>query len=388
MHSSVTDADPVPEGLRLQWHITERCTLRCAHCYQDSFTAPDPPLATLMQVLEQYQDLLEHWRSGPPRRHVWGQIVVTGGEPFLHPGFPSLLAECARRRSRFGFAILSNGTAIDAAQAKELHALRPDYVQISIDGDSTTHDRVRGPGSFDRATAALGQLRRAGVKTLISFTTHRGNVRDFPAVVALGRRLGVDRVWTDRLIPECCKSELNAAVLSPDETCDWAETIARLRGGRWRRRWGRTQVAAHRALQFMGRGDRPYHCTAGDSLICVLPQGDLLPCRRLPIRAGNVFDRPLADLYRTSPVLADLRDATRPIAGCEPCALRQWCRGGLRCLAYAVTGDPFRADPGCWRAAEGPEPAGAALDPADPSSGACETPPRVPSSDGISPHPK
>ena len=35
--------------------------------------------------------------------------------------------------------------------------------------------------------------------------------------------------------------------------------------------------------------------------------------------------------------------------GCEDCSFARKCRGGLRCLSYALTGDPFTADPGCWR---------------------------------------
>jgi radical SAM protein with 4Fe4S-binding SPASM domain len=352
MRASTTGEAAVPDGLRLQWHVTERCTLRCAHCYQSSFDAADPPLAALLGILEQYEELLEFRRTGPPRRPVRGQIVVTGGEPFVRADLFVLLNELARRRGRFGFAVLTNGTTLDAAQAAVLRALRPDFVQVSIDGGPETHDRIRGPGSFDRATVGLRLLRRAGVRTLISFTAHRGNVGEFAEVVAWGRRLGVDAVWTDRLIPECRVADLNAAGMSRDETRAWVGEVGRLsRVGR--RRWfGRARVSAHRALQFLGSGGRPYRCTAGDSLLCVLPNGDLLPCRRLPICVGNLFKRPLIELYQESPMLRSLRDPNRSIAGCEPCALRRWCRGGLRCLAYAVTGDPFRADPGCWLAGE------------------------------------
>lgn len=82
-----------------------------------------------------------------------------------------------------------------------------------------------------------------------------------------------------------------------------------------------------------------------------MPNGDVYPCRRMPIRAGNVLDRPLAEIYRDAPLLRTLRDHDRVSAGCEGCRHRPECRGGLRCLAYAVTGDPFHADPGCWMAA-------------------------------------
>ena len=88
--------------------------------------------------------------------------------------------------------------------------------------------------------------------------------------------------------------------------------------------------------------------TAGDSLLTVQPNGDLYPCRRMPIRVGNVMDTPLADLYYESELLCELRDKNRISEGCEGCSHAHTCRGGLKCLSYAMTGDPFKADPGCW----------------------------------------
>ena len=106
----------------------------------------------------------------------------------------------------------------------------------------------------------------------------------------------------------------------------------------------------HRALQFLVGGGRPYHCLAGDRLVTVLPNGDLYPCRRMPICVGNVMETPLIDLYYESSLFKALRNKDRISAGCETCPFWKECRGGLRCLSYAVTGDPFNADPGCWRA--------------------------------------
>ncbi len=112
----------------------------------------------------------------------------------------------------------------------------------------------------------------------------------------------------------------------------------------------KTEIAMHRALQFLCGDGRPYHCTAGDSLMTVLPNGDLLPCRRMPVSVGNLKKKHLAELYYTSDFFRDLRDRRRISRGCENCFYQKLCRGGLKCLSYAVYGSPFRADPGCWRA--------------------------------------
>ena len=106
----------------------------------------------------------------------------------------------------------------------------------------------------------------------------------------------------------------------------------------------------HRALQFLVSGQRPYRCRAGDRLITVAPNGDVYPCRRMPIRVGNLMETPLTELYWASEELRVLRDTARVPQGCEGCRYAAWCCGGDRCLAHAVTGNAFTADPGCWLA--------------------------------------
>jgi radical SAM protein with 4Fe4S-binding SPASM domain len=232
--------------------------------------------------------------------------------------------------------------------ARRLRQLGPSYVQVSNDGAQTTHDGLRGPGDFERTVAAVRRLVRAGVPTVISFTAHRPNYGEFLEVARLGRRLGVTRVWADRLIPVGRGAAIET--LRPEETRDLFRLMRRARQEAPRGWFRRTRIPMHRALQFL-EGGRPYQCTAGDTLITVQPNGDVYPCRRLPIRVGNLVETPLAEVHRDSPLLHSLRDRSRVSRGCEGCRHEPVCRGGLRCLAYAVTGDPFQADPGCWLAA-------------------------------------
>jgi radical SAM protein with 4Fe4S-binding SPASM domain len=104
----------------------------------------------------------------------------------------------------------------------------------------------------------------------------------------------------------------------------------------------------HRALQFLVGGGKPYHCTAGDSLITIQANGDLLPCRRMPVIVGNVLDKSIKELYYSSDFLKKLRNTENINASCKACIYSNLCRGGLRCLSFASTKDPFSKDPGCW----------------------------------------
>lgn len=334
----------------LQWHITEHCNLRCSHCYQSDRRIDELPLAGLLTILDQFRDLLTAWRSESLGLTVRGHVTVTGGEPFVRPDFMDLLDILAADRDGFGFAILTNGTLIDAGVARRLAELGPAFVQVSIEGGRATHDGIRGPGSFDKAVAALEHLVVANVRTFVSFTAHRGNFREFSKVAQLGTDLKVSRIWADRLVPQGRGAALSEQTLTPTETREFFEIMLAARIDAACGAFGQTEIAMGRGLQFLVAGEKPYRCRAGDSLVTILPNGDLYPCRRMPILIGNVLDTPLVELYYGHEVLRALRDRDRISDGCEACRYAGFCRGGDRCLSYAATGDPFRADPGCWMA--------------------------------------
>ncbi len=347
-HETRQDGAYVPRRLLLQWHVTERCNLRCAHCYQDAHQGEDLPFQDLLKVMEQFKDLLRSWRLEQKQRPVGGHITVTGGEPFIRADFLDLLKAFAENRKHFSFAILTNGTRIDAAMARWLRKLGPAFVQVSIEGAQATHDQIRGAGNFEQTVAAIRHLVRKRIRTLISFTAHRANFREFPEVARLARELRVSRVWADRLVPRGSGSALREQMLMPGETHEFFEIMLQARreaAGKW---FNRTEIAMNRALQSLVGGGRPYHCTAGDTLVTVQPNGDLYPCRRMPIRVGNLMETPLSSLYYSSELFQRLRDAETISRGCQDCSHARWCRGGLKCLSHAVTDDPFQADPGCW----------------------------------------
>jgi radical SAM protein with 4Fe4S-binding SPASM domain len=344
-----------PRALLLQWHLTERCNLRCAHCYQEGGAAnAEAGFSDWLAMLDQYLSLIQ---TGSARGH----ITLTGGEPLAHRDLARLMEHLTTiRRPQISLAILTNGTLIDATLARQLWSWHLSFVQVSLDGNRATHDSLRGSGAFDRAMRGLEHLVKAKVTTMVSFTAQRGNFRQFPTVARLARELGVNRVWADRLIPQGSGAGLGDQSLTAEETHEFINLMAAVRAapaspGCGRRAQPRTEIAMNRALQFHC-GGMPYHCTAGDTLVTVMPNGDLYPCRRMPIRAGNLLETPFSQLYDCG-LFATLRDRTCVSAGCENCLYAHLCGGGLRCLAFATTGEPFNADPGCWLANRSAAPA-------------------------------
>ncbi|MHB0915832.1 MAG: radical SAM protein [Thermoleophilia bacterium] len=171
---------PLPSLRYLLLHITDRCNLACAHCFQGEPGTPvnELDLAAITAVLDEFEAM-----QGL-------RLMVSGGEPLLHPGFRELNEDMAGRDIRS--ILLSNGMRIDAPTAA---ALNFNEVQVSIDGIGPAHDRLRGPGSFDRAVTAARALGEAGKQLSIATMIHAGNLGDFGELEELVHGLGA-REWS------------------------------------------------------------------------------------------------------------------------------------------------------------------------------------------------
>jgi AdoMet-dependent heme synthase len=74
--------------------------------------------------------------------------------------------------------------------------------------------------------------------------------------------------------------------------------------------------------------------------------GDVFPSGFLPLKAGNVKQESLVDIYRHSDLFKKLRDVGNLKGKCAVCEFRELC-GGSRSRAWAALGDPFASDPTC-----------------------------------------
>lgn len=306
-------------------------------------------------------------------RKILGHINITGGEPFIRQDFWQILEIFHQHHRHLSYGILTNGTMLNQNAIQKLQTLQPSFIQVSVEGTEKTHDSIRGKGNFAETVEVIKSLVQAKFYVLIAFTAHRQNFREFSDVVNLGAKLHVGRVWADRLIPCGGATTMQDMVLTPAETQEFCQIMqsakTRLTNTWWGKiaRWGQqlctkvssqrvcaevssqrvyTEVSLQRALQFLS-GGYPYHCQAGNELITIQTNGDIVPCRRMPIVLDNIFKTPLDKVYQEHSLLQKLR--SHPVSpSCIQCLYASVCQGGLKCLAYAMTQDPWAGDPGCW----------------------------------------
>lgn len=333
---------------RLCVEVTNRCNLRCPHCYAECGTAglPGSDLS-----FEGFCGMLDEFVRLRGRR-----ITLTGGEPLIHPRFRELVQRC--REAAVEISVLTNGVAVDSGWAGFL-ADNADSVQVSLDGSTPEiHDRIRGTGSFARSCAAIERLRAAGVRELATSTTIMGhNVHDLMDILVLTERLGVSAAH----FKPVCHVGSAAAHWSwisiegvREAVAEFFRQVVRIR---LERRLSVNAVCdlggvvipvAPRALD---QGGHP-SCDVGRALY-ILGDGTISACSFLPpeyARLGNIATDSLEAVMCSEQManacrIVQERKAAAP--ACRVCPWRGICQGGCAGRAWDVSGSRLGTDEFC-----------------------------------------
>ncbi len=336
----------------IQWHLTERCNLRCKHCYQDNKKIEEMSFLEIAETIETAAQMVQEWQETYDIQFL-PSFNVTGGEPFLREDFFGILELMVA--TGFEVYILSNGTLITREIARTLANLGVHGVQISLEGLERTHDLIRGPGSFAAAVAGIRDLLDAGVKVSLNTTLSQMNAGDFPDLAELAVSLGVPRLGFSRLVPSGRGLALLDQMLTTQQVKEIYGRIAGLQIAGLEITTGDPVASQMNLTSPPAAEDGAIAlggCAAGVSGLTLLPDGTVTPCRRLPLAIGNVRRDSLRELWATSPVLEALRDRTRYQGRCGACQRWAQCRG-CRAIAYAYSqaqGSPdfLAPDPQCF----------------------------------------
>jgi MoaA/NifB/PqqE/SkfB family radical SAM enzyme len=335
----------------IQWHLTERCNLRCIHCYQGDAGSRELSLQEVQAGLSEIAELFASWASCYDLSFL-PSFNITGGEPLLRSDLCDVLRGITSRG--YEAFLLTNGTLIDAGQARMLRDVGVTGVQVSIEGPEDVHDRVRGTGSYAASLQGIEHLVRAGMPVTMNTTLSAMNVQQFKALIPIASSLGVQRLGFSRLVPSGRGAGLVDAMLSREQV---REVYASVRS---RGTGGVELVSGDPLFGQMGTDASPEEagsaprggCSAGLSGLTILADGTLVPCRRLPVPIGNITVDSVREVWASSPVLEALRDRGQYHGACGACSRWSDCRG-CRAIAYAHArsrgvDDLLAEDPQCF----------------------------------------
>jgi len=333
---------PFPNNIVFQWHITNECNYRCKHCYQDDYSKNSPSLEQLKKYLGYAVSFVEKCKE--QNEYCRAHINITGGEPFLYPQLLELLT-LIQNTALFSIGILSNGFLLPVQSLEKLKELNIRFVQISLEGSKKTNDYIRGKGSYNTVVNAIKAYRKVNIPSIISFTANAKNYKEFSRVVRTARKYKARKVWTDRYLPHSIDDEL---ALTELQAYEYFRLIKKEQDKNKRRFFSKTIVSSQRALQFLTCGGKPYTCSAGKTLLTIMPNGDIMPCRRLPIVVGNLQSSDFITIYKKSDVLRNIDYQLQNNEECKSCFYSDSCNGGLKCLSYIYDKELRSKDIHCW----------------------------------------
>lgn len=349
------------------WEVTQSCDLACKHCRAAAQPVPHPEQLTTDEGKALIDQIAE--MQVPI-------FVFTGGDPLKRGDLYELIRYAAVKGVKV--AVTPSATPLLTRESifkmKEAGLVR---LGISLDGSSPEiHDAFRGlPGAWARTIQAIEWANEAGVPIQVHTTISRHNAHDLDNLCALFERLAIV-MWNVFFLVPVGRGQLQD-LLSGEEFEQvfgkiyelshrvnfQIKTTEAMHYRRYllqhnleERRMGHghphgavqvyepgmpTSDAQTRNASWMTR-----RVNDGKGFLFVSHVGNVYPSGFLPIHAGNIREKPLAEIYRNAPIFKALRNTAQLEGKCGACEYKEIC-GGSRARAYALTGDPLAQEPCC-----------------------------------------
>jgi len=331
------------DSFYIQWHLTNFCNLRCQHCYQDDFSKEsDLDWPRLKKISDNLLNSMKEWERE-------ASIHLTGGEPLLKPELFPLLNDLNQQSIVEELGVITNGLPINQEMVRKLSSFpKLKKIKVSLDGgDAETNDSVRLKGTFKEVMQRLSWIKKEKrFEVILMFTAMKKNFKSLSSLFHLCQDIGIDGLIIERFIPLGRGKEIANEVLNKEE---WKKIIGMLLD------FFSIEEEDHyflpyQAFQVSFSGGESEllgaPCVIGRDGICVMPNGDVLPCRRFPVSVGNLLTDSLSTIWEKSELLEKLRKKENLKGKCGSCEIKE-CRG-CRSLAFALANDYLAEDPHCW----------------------------------------
>lgn len=346
------------------WELTRACQLHCLHCRAEAQHARDPRELTFEEGKKLIDDIYE--MNNP-------MLVFTGGDPLMRADVFDIAEYAVKKGVRVSMtpSATPNVTKEAIEKAKEVGLSRWAF---SLDGpDAESHDHFRGTaGSFDLTMERIKYLHELEIPIQINTVISRYNIHKLDEMAKLVEDLDCVLWSVFFLVPTGRGQETD--MISPvehEKVFLWLYDLSKkvkfdiktTAGQHYRRvviqQKRREAKEQQQEIQYLdaltsqgltgsidGLGRAPKGVNDGNGFVFISHIGDVFPSGLLPVKAGNVREESLADIYRNSPIFQDLRNPDKYKGKCGVCEFRYVC-GGSRSRAYAMTGDYLESEPFC-----------------------------------------
>jgi len=316
--------DKLVSPLVIFWELTKRCNLKCSHCYTHSgdtdFQLPNKDLRYALDVICE--------------KNIFS-LGLGGGEPSLVKILPSIIYKASK--NGIDVSLSTNGLLMTLDKAKQLKDAGLVLAQVSIDGTESTHETIRGKGTFKLAVRALKNAKKAGIITRLGMTINKLNYKQIEDVFNLALNLGVDWFITFRYMETGRKG--SALALTQNSLKIATNTLIKIH------KEYPTKVFFEKLVFLPFLLDTDYRslksCNAGKSIMNIKANGDVTPCPHAPEPiVGNILKEEFEQLWNCPEIEMEDCEAIE----CAECKYANFCGGGCKGVVYLTK----KRDPLCW----------------------------------------
>lgn len=318
------------------FELSPVCNFACRMCYVRKTPAQ---IRAEGKKLIPWQDWLELAKECREAGMLY--LLLTGGEPFLYPGFRQLYR--ALHDMGFLLHINTNGTLIDEETVQWLKEAAPSRVNITLYGASPeTYQRICGHADgFEKTVNAIRMIKEAGIPVVINASMIPENECDLEKILAIGKELGLNTRMSTYMFPPVRRDRESVdSRFTPEQAAQMFLRRCRCQYPPETYEQMLRRQTAHRSPEQPGDGDWGVNeefmrCRAGRSSFWINWEGKMTACGMLdfPLVVYPFRERflegwlRLTDTVRTTPVLR----------GCAGCDKREICNPCVATI-HAETG--------------------------------------------------
>jgi MoaA/NifB/PqqE/SkfB family radical SAM enzyme len=178
---------------------TDKCNLKCIHCWQRAFEKIDSgyelPDNKLLEIVK------EAIKFGVEEFEITG-----GGEPLMKKELTLKIMEMIKKNKKFG-NITTNGTLFNSDDARKIVKIGWDRVTFSLDGPyAEINDSIRGKGSFEsvmKSISLFNQIKEKMKKKIpilkFNVVVNRKNYNRIYEMIKLAKKVNCSIVHFDSL---------------------------------------------------------------------------------------------------------------------------------------------------------------------------------------------
>lgn len=315
-------------------YVYLQVTKECCGCAWECYVKPDG-IAMSLREAKKIVDLLKESK-------VFA-IIIDGGNVLEWDGIHELIKYIRSKSMVVGLAL--NGQ-IDKQEINALGRVKPNMMQIPLEGPEKTHDSIRGEQSYKRTLEALVEARKRNLEMHVGTTVAGFNLPYLSETSdAIHHLVSLHRLI--RYVPPSGKG-----FLTPQENLKVLEIMHDLRFNKGR------EITVNNCYTFMmvskirekiRKPEDFLGCLAGKTSLYITAEGYITPCPMLSskdvamkVKAPAIWETNLLETWKNWDFLQRIRE---PCIECQECKYAETC-GGCRALSFFVNGD-FLKDPGC-----------------------------------------